>query len=319
MNMKRRKIGLIGAGQIGGTLAHLIALKDLGDIVFVDIASGLAKGKALDIQQSLAISGHDCNLQGGDDFSLLKDCDAVIVTAGIARKPGMTRDDLLKINAGVIKSAGEQIKKHCPKAFVIVITNPLDIMVWLMQQASGLPSSHVVGMAGVLDTARFKAFLATELNVSVQSIQTFVLGGHGDTMVPMPRYTTISGIPLMDFVKKGKISQSRLDEIIDRTRNGGAEIVGLLQTGSAFYAPATAAVQMLESYFFDEKQILPCAVQVKGQYGVNNLYVGVPCVVGANGVEKIVELELSEGEKQAFNASVQAVETLIEDLSRLNL
>jgi len=319
MSMNRRKIGLIGAGQIGGTLAHLIALKNLGDIVFVDIASGLAKGKALDIQQSLAISGHDCNLEGGDDFSLLKDCDAIVVTAGVARKPGMTRDDLLKINAGVIRSAGEQIKKYCPKAFVIVITNPLDIMVWLMHESSGLPSSHVVGMAGVLDTARFKAFLAMELNVSVQSIQTFVLGGHGDTMVPMPRYTTISGIPLMDFVKKGKITQNRLNDIVDRTRNGGAEIVGLLQTGSAFYAPATAAVQMMESYFFDQKQILPCAVQVNGQYDVNNLYVGVPCVIGSKGVEKIVELDLSQDEKTAFQSSVNAVEKLIEDLSRLNL
>ncbi len=317
--MKRYRIGLIGAGQIGGTLAHLIVLKDLGDVALVDIAGGMAQGKALDIQQSLGISDHDCRLEGGDDYGLLRGCDAVIVTAGIPRKPGMSRDDLLKINAGVIKTAAGHIKNHCPGAFVIVITNPLDIMVWLMQQASGLPSSHVVGMAGILDAARYKTFLAHDLGVSVQSIQAFVLGGHGDTMVPMPRYTTISGVPLGDFIKKGKISQKRVDDIINRTRNGGAEIVNLLQTGSAFYAPATAAIEMLESYFFDEKKILPCAAHVRDAYGVRNLYVGVPCVIGAKGVEDIVELELTDSEQEAFQKSVNAVENLITDLKRLDL
>ncbi|MBX9977824.1 MAG: malate dehydrogenase [Alphaproteobacteria bacterium] len=317
--MKRRKIGLVGAGQIGGTLAHLIGLKDLGDVALVDIAAGMAKGKALDIQQSLAVSGHDCRLEGGDDYNLLKGCDAVIVTAGIPRKPGMSRDDLLKINAGVIKTTAAHIKAQCPNAFVIVITNPLDIMVWLMHQASGLPSTHVVGMAGVLDSARYKTFLAQELGVSVQSIDAFVLGGHGDAMVPMPSYTTISGIPLSDFVKRGKISQASLDALIDRTRNGGAEIVNLLQTGSAFYAPANSAIEMLESYFFDEKKVLPCAVHVKDGYGVKDMYVGVPCVIGSKGVEEIVELELSASENAAFQQSAKAVEGLIADLKRLEI
>ncbi len=316
-SMKRRKIGLVGAGQIGGTLALLASTKDLGDVVLVDVAAGVAQGKALDIQQSLAVSGHDCNLTGGDDYALLKDCDAVIVTAGIPRKPGMSRDDLLTINAGVIKTVGENIKKHCPKAFVIVITNPLDIMVWLMHKYSGLPSTHVVGMAGILDTARYKTFLADELNVSVQSIQSFVLGGHGDTMVPMPRFTTVSGIPLDELVKKGKITQSRIDEINERTKNGGAEIVSLLQTGSAFYAPAASAIQMVESYFYDEKQVLPCAVRVQNTYGLKDLYVGVPAIIGKDGVEDVVELELSEHERAAFNSSAQAVEKLIEDVTKL--
>ena len=315
--MKRRKIGLVGAGQIGGTLAHLVAIHDLGDVVFVDISAGLAKGKALDLRQSAAISGHDLSIEGGDDYSLLKDCDAVIVTAGIPRKPGMSRDDLLKINAGVMKTAASHIKKQCPHAFVIVITNPLDVMVGIMQKESGLPTNHVVGMAGVLDTARYKAFLSEALNVSVQSIDAFVLGGHGDTMVPMPRYTTISGIPLDDFIKKGHITQETLDVIIERTRNGGAEIVNLLQNGSAFYAPANAAIAMLKSYFFDEKKVLPCAVYVENAYGVENLYVGLPCVIGKGGVERILELDLTPHEQEAFAHSAGAVKALMNDVERL--
>ena len=315
--MKRRKIGLVGAGQIGGTLALLAAMKDLGDIVLVDVSAGMAKGKALDIQQSLAVTGHDCKLTGGDDYSLLKECDAVVVTAGVPRKPGMSRDDLLTINAGVVKTVGENIKKYCPHAFVITITNPLDVMVSLMQKHSGLPTSHVVGMAGILDTARYKAFLAEELGVSAQSIQGFVLGGHGDTMVPMPRFTTISGISLDDFIKQGKITKEKLDSILERTRGGGGEIVSLLQTGSAFYAPAASAVQMLESYFFDEKQVLPCAVHLKGAYGVDNLYMGVPAVIGKGGAEEVIELSLTEEEKHALAKSTAAVEKLIEDVTKL--
>lgn len=315
--MKRRKIGLVGAGQIGGTLALLAANKDLGDVVLVDLAKGMAQGKALDLQQSLAVSGHDCRISGGDDYALLKECDAVIVTAGMPRKPGMSRDDLLTINAGVIKTVAENIKKYCPHAFVIVITNPLDIMVWLMHKYLGGPSTHIVGMAGVLDTGRYKTFLADALNVSVQSIQSFVLGGHGDTMVPMPRFTTISGIPLPEFIKMKKISEEQLHAINERTKNGGAEIVTLLQTGSAFYAPAACAISMLESYFFDEKKILPCAVHVNDAYGAKNLYVGVPAVIGKGGVEQVIELELSESEHAAFNDSIKAVEKLIEDVTKL--
>jgi malate dehydrogenase len=317
--MEKNKIGLIGAGQIGGTLAHLILLKNHGDVVLIDINKGMAKGKALDLKQSSSISGHDVSLIGEDNYEALKGCKAVIVTAGIPRKPGMSRDDLLKINAGVMRQAAENVKKYCPNAFVIVITNPLDVMVWQFQRFSGLPANKVVGMAGILDTARFKAFLAMELNVSVQSIQSFVLGGHGDAMVPMPRYTTIAGIPLMDFIQKGKLSQNRLNEIIDRTRNGGGEIVNLLQTGSAYYAPASAAIQMLESYLFDQKQLLPCAVHIKKAYGVNDLYVGVPAIIGSNGVEEIVELDLNDEEKKAFENSVTIVKNLIDDIHRLGL
>lgn len=317
--MKRRKIGLVGAGQIGGTLGHLIALHDLGDVVFVDISEGLAKGKALDLLQSAAISGHDLSIEGGTDFSLLNNCDAVIVTAGIPRKPGMSRDDLLKINASVIKTAAKHIQKQCPQAFVIVITNPLDVMVGIMQRESTLPSTHVVGMAGVLDAARYKTFLAKALNVSVQSIDAFVLGGHGDTMVPMPRYTTISGIPLEHFIKKGLLSQETLDSIIERTRSGGAEIVNLLQNGSAFYAPANAAISMLKSYFFDEKKVLPCAVYVDKAYGVENLYVGLPCVIGRGGVERILELDLTPQEQEAFEHSAGAVKALMTDVERLDV
>lgn len=319
MIMNRRKIGLVGAGQIGGTLAHLIALYDLGDVVLFDVNEGMARGKALDLQQSLSVSGHDVSIMGGSDPLLLQDCDAIIVTAGIPRKPGMSRDDLLKINAGVIKSTANHIRTYCPNAFVIVVTNPLDIMVWLMHKESGLPSSHVVGMAGILDTARYKCFLAQALNVSVQSIQAFVLGGHGDTMVPMPRYTTIAGVPLQHFIDTRKIAQKEVDDIIDRTRHGGAEIVNLLQNGSAFYAPATSAIEMLQSYFFDQKKVLPCAVHVKNSYDVDDLYVGVPCVIGGGGVESIVELELTEDEKNAFAHSATAVKTLIADLERLEI
>lgn len=319
MIMNRRKVGLVGAGQIGGTLAHLVALYDLGDIVLFDLNEGMAQGKALDLQQSLSISGHDVSIMGGSDPSLLQDCDAIIVTAGIPRKPGMSRDDLLKINAGVIKSTAQHIQTYCPNAFVIVITNPLDIMVWLMHKESRLPSSHVVGMAGILDTARYKCFLAQALNVSVQSIQAFVLGGHGDTMVPMPRYTTISGVPLQHFIDTKKITQKDVDDIIDRTRHGGAEIVNLLQNGSAFYAPATAAIDMMRSYFFDQKKVLPCAVHIKNAYDVDNLYVGVPCIIGGGGVESVVELELTDAEKEAFQNSATAVKGLIADLERLDI
>lgn len=317
--MRRRKIGLIGAGQIGGTLAHLIALKNLGDVALVDIASGVAQGKALDLQQSLTISGHDCTLTGGDDYALLRGCDAVIVTAGIPRKPGMSRDDLLKINAGVVKTAAHRIRTYCRDAFVIVITNPLDIMVWLMSRESGLPRTHVVGMAGILDTARYKAFLAEVLQVSPQSIDAFVLGGHGDSMVPMPRFTTISGVPLSEFIRQGKITDEEVDQIVRRTRNGGAEIINLLQTGSAFYSPATAAIQILESYFYDAKRVLPCAVHVENGYGVKDLYVGVPSIIGAKGVEGILYLDLNSSEQEAFRKSADAVKALIEDLKRLEI
>lgn len=319
MIMTRRKVGLIGAGQIGGTLAHLIALHNLGDVVLFDLNEGMAQGKALDLQQSLSISSHDVSIMGGKDPSLLQDCDAIIITAGIPRKPGMSRDDLLKINAQVIKETAHNIRTYCPNAFVIVVTNPLDIMVWLMHQESGLPSSHVVGMAGVLDTARYKCFLAQALNVSVQSIDAFVLGGHGDTMVPMPRYTTISGIPLQHFIDTRRISQSEVDDIIDRTRHGGAEIVNLLQNGSAFYAPATAAIEMLKSYFLDEKKVLPCAAHIKNAYDVDDLYVGVPCVIGGGGVESIVKLDLTDAEKTAFQHSATSVRKLIDDLKRLDI
>lgn len=317
--MKRRKIGLIGAGQIGGTLAHLVALKDLGDVALIDINKGIAEGKALDLQQSLAISSHSATITGTDDYSHLEGCQAVIVTAGLPRKPGMSRDDLLKINAGIIRVAGEAIKKYCPTAFVIVITNPLDVMVWQMQRVTGLPASHVVGMAGVLDTGRFKTFLAMALNVSVESIDSFVLGGHGDAMVPMPRFTTISGIPVSEWIKQGRITQQQLDDINTRTKNGGAEIVNLLQTGSAFYAPATSAIHMLEAYFYDQKKVLPCAVHVEDAYGVKDMYVGVPAIIGAKGIEGVIELELTPSEQKAFDDSATSVRTLIDDIHRLGL
>ena len=308
--MARRKITLIGAGQIGGTLAHLASLKELGDVVLFDIQEGMPAGKALDLAQSSPVDGFNASLSGTSDYASIEGADVVIVTAGVPRKPGMSRDDLININAGVIKSVGENIKNYCPGAFVIVITNPLDAMVWAMQKVSGLPPAMVVGMAGVLDSSRFRHFLAEEFKVSVEDVTAFVLGGHGDTMVPLVRYSTVAGIPLPDLVKMGWTTQERLDAIVERTRNGGAEIVNLLKTGSAFYAPAASAIAMAVSYLKDQKRVLPCAAHLTGQYGVSGLYVGVPVVIGAGGVERVVEIELDAGEKAAFEKSVGAVRSL---------
>ena len=310
--MKRPKIALIGAGQIGGTLAHLAAMKELGDIVVFDIAEGTPQGKALDISESAPVDGFDSNLQGANDYSQIKGCGVCIVTAGVPRKPGMSRDDLLGINLKVMKSVGEGIKENAPNAFVICITNPLDAMVWALRQFSGLPHNKVVGMAGILDSARFRHFLAEEFNVSVKDITAFVLGGHGDTMVPLPRYSAVGGIPLPDLVKMGWTSQDKLDEIIQRTRDGGAEIVGLLKTGSAFYAPAAAAIQMAEAYLKDHKRLLPCAAYVEGAYGLKGMYVGVPTIIGSEGVEKIIEIDLNTAELIEFQKSIDAVAGLIE-------
>lgn len=310
--MARNKIALIGSGQIGGTLALLVGLKELGDVVLFDIVEGVPQGKALDIAQASPIEDFDARVTGTNDYAQLAGADVVIVTAGIPRKPGMSRDDLIGINAKVITSVGENIKKHCPNAFVIVITNPLDVMVWVMKEVSGLPPERVVGMAGVLDSARFRYFLAEEFGVSVEDVTCFVLGGHGDTMVPLVRYSTVAGIPLPDLIKMGWTTQERLDKIVQRTRDGGAEIVGLLKTGSAFYAPAAAAIQMAESYLRDKKRVLPCAAWLTGQYGVKDLYVGVPTVIGAGGVERIVEITLDSTEKPMFDKSVDAVKALVE-------
>ncbi len=315
--MARKKIALVGAGAIGGTLAHLIGLKELGDIILFDIVEGVPNGKALDLAQSGPVEGFDASLAGANRYAALKGADVVIVTAGIPRKPGMSRDDLLEINTRVMEQVGAGIKRYCPGAFVICITNPLDAMVWVLQQESGLPSNKVVGMAGVLDSARFRHFLAEELGVSVEDVSAFVLGGHGDTMVPMERYTTVAGIALPDLIKMGWITKKRLTEIVQRTRDGGAEIVGLLKTGSAFYAPASSAIAMAESYLKDKKRVLPCAAYLKGEYGVKNLYVGVPVVIGAGGVERIVELQLSATEKKMFNHSVGAVRGLVDTCKRL--
>ncbi len=306
----RKKIALIGAGMIGGTLAHLAELKNLGDVVLFDIAEGLPQGKALDISQSSAVDGADVRLQGTNDYKDIAGADVVIVTAGVPRKPGMSRDDLLNINTSIIKTVGENIKKHAPDAFVIVITNPLDAMVWVMQKVSGLDPRKVVGMAGVLDSSRFAFFLSEALNVSIADINAFVLGGHGDTMVPVVDYTTISGIPLPEFVKMKWITQEALDKIVQRTRDGGAEIVGLLKTGSAYYAPAASAIRMAEAYLYDKKRILPCAAHLTGQYGVKDLYVGVPTVIGAGGAEKVVEIALNAEQKAMFEKSVEAVKGL---------
>lgn len=311
----RKKFALIGAGMIGGTLAQMIAHKELGDVVLFDIAEGLPQGKALDIAQSTAVSGTDCRLLGTNDYADIKGADVVIVTAGVPRKPGMSRDDLLAINTGIIKTVGESIAKHAPDAFVIVITNPLDAMVWVMQQVSGLKPEKVVGMAGVLDSSRFTYFLAEALNVSIEDITTFVLGGHGDTMVPIVQYSTVAGIPLPELVKKGWISQEKLDAIVQRTRDGGAEIVGLLKTGSAYYAPAASAIEMAEAYLKDKKKILPCAAHLTGQYGVKDLYVGVPVVIGSKGVEKIVEIDLPAEQKAQFDKSVEAVKGLCDAIN----
>ncbi|WP_010297274.1 malate dehydrogenase [Candidatus Odyssella thessalonicensis] len=315
--MARKKIALVGSGNIGGTLAHLVALKGLGDVVLIDIAEGIPQGKALDLSQAMAVDGIDARIEGSNDYAAMKGADVVIVTAGVARKPGMSRDDLLSINAGVIRTVAHNIKTHCPKAFVIVITNPLDVMVWVMREESGLPHNMVVGMAGILDSGRYKHFLAEAMKVSSHDIQAFVLGGHGDSMVPLPRYTTISGIPLSTWIERGAISQAKVDEIVTRTRNGGAEIVNLLKTGSAFYAPAASAIAMAESYLCDQKRILPCASWLTGQYGVTDLYVGVPVVIGASGVEKIIELELQPEEQEGFTQSVTAVRGLVSDVQKL--
>jgi len=308
--MARRKIALVGAGQIGGTLALLAGLKQLGDIVLFDVVEGMPAGKALDLAQTAPVEGFDAKLAGSDDYAVIAGADVVIVTAGIPRKPGMSRDDLIATNAGIVKNVGEAIKQHCPDAFVIVITNPLDAMVWAMQKVSGLPPEKVVGMAGVLDSARFRCFLAEEFGVSVEDVSAFVLGGHGDTMVPSVRYSAVGGIPLPDLIEMGWTTQEKLDAIVERTRNGGAEIVGLLKTGSAFYAPAAAAIAMAESYLLDKKRVLPCAAHLTGQYGVSDIYVGVPVVIGAGGVERIVEIKLDAGEQADFDKSVAAVKEL---------
>lgn len=310
--MARNKIALIGSGMIGGTLAHLAGLKELGDIVLFDIADGIPQGKGLDIAQSSPVEGFDVNLSGASDYSAIEGADVCIVTAGVARKPGMSRDDLLGINLKVMEQVGAGIKKYAPDAFVICITNPLDAMVWALQKFSGLPANKVVGMAGVLDSSRFRLFLSKEFNVSVQDVTAFVLGGHGDTMVPLARYSTVGGIPLTDLVTMGWVTKERLEEIIQRTRDGGAEIVGLLKTGSAYYAPAASAIEMAESYLKDKKRVLPCAAQLTGQYGVKDMYVGVPTIIGAGGVERIIEIDLNKAEKDAFDKSVAAVAGLCE-------
>ena len=309
--MARKKIALIGAGNIGGTLAHLIGLKELGDVVLFDIVKGMPAGKALDLAESSPVEGFDANIVGASSYSGIKGADVVIVTAGVARKPGMSRDDLIGINTGVMQSVGEGIRKNCPDAFVICITNPLDAMVGVLRTAAGLKANKCVGMAGVLDSARFRYFLAEEFNVSVEDVTAFVLGGHGDTMVPLTRYSTVAGIPLPDLVKMGWTTQKRLDEIVQRTRMGGGEIVELLGNGSAFYAPASSAVAMAESYLKDKKRVLPAAALLTGQYGVKNLYVGVPVVIGAGGIERIVEVKFTAAERTAFRKSVAAVENLV--------
>jgi malate dehydrogenase len=316
--MARKKIVLIGGGQIGGTLAHLIATKELGDVVMFDIMEGLPQGKTLDLSQAGPIEGFDVKLKGTNSYADIAGADVVIVTAGVPRKPGMSRDDLLGINLKVMSAVGEGIKTHAPNAFVVCITNPLDAMVWALRQFSGLPHHMVVGMAGVLDSARFRHFLAEEMNVSVEDVSAFVLGGHGDTMVPMPRFSTVSGVPLPELVKMGWIKQDRLDAIIQRTRDGGAEIVGLLKTGSAFYAPATAGIEMAQSYLRDKKRVLPIAAYVNGQYGIKDLYVGVPAVIGEKGVERIVELNLTADEKAALMKSADSVKGLIDACKKLD-
>ena len=310
--MARSKIALIGSGQIGGTLALLIGLKELGDVVMFDVAEGIPQGKALDLVEASPVEGFDARFSGTNSYEAIEGAAVCIVTAGVPRKPGMSRDDLLGINLKVMEQVGAGIKKYAPNAFVICITNPLDAMVWALQKCCGLPKHMVVGMAGVLDSARFRHFLADEFNVSIKDVTAFVLGGHGDTMVPLTRYSAVAGIPLPDLVKMGWTTQARLDAIVDRTRNGGGEIVGLLKTGSAFYAPATSAVTMAESYLRDQKRVLPAAAYLNGEFGVKDLYVGVPVVIGGKGVERVVEIELNGAERAMFDKSVQAVEGLVE-------
>ena len=308
---KRNKIALIGAGNIGGTLAHMCLTKQLGDVVLFDIVDGMPKGKALDLIESSPVTGVDSSIKGGDDIALIKDADVIIVTAGVPRKPGMSRDDLIEINKGVMTQVGENIGKYAPNAFVICITNPLDVMVWVLQQVSGLPTERVVGMAGVLDSARFRYFLAEEFQISVSDVTAFVLGGHGDTMVPLVRYSTVAGIPVPDLLKMGWSSADKIAEIVQRTRDGGAEVVGLMST-SAYYAPAASAIQMAEAYLYDRRSVLPAAAYVKGAYGLDGLYVGVPVIIGAGGVEKVIEVALNAEEQAEFDASVAHVEKLID-------
>jgi len=312
--LKRNKISLIGAGNIGGTLAHLAGLKNLGDIVLFDLKADYACGKSLDVEQSSVVENFNANITGTSDYSAIKNSDVIIVTAGIPRKPGMSRDDLINTNANVIKSVAKGIKKNAPNAFVIVITNPLDAMVYIMQKETGFDPKKVVGMAGVLDSSRMSLFLAKEFNVSVEDVKSFVLGGHGDTMVPLIRYASVAGIPIPDLIKMGWTTQEKIDQIIQRTRDGGAEIVKLLGNGSAYYAPATAAIEMAESYLKDKRKILPVAAYLTGEYGINNIYIGVPTIIGANGVEKIIEVELNQEERVNFDNSVQAVKNLIKNL-----
>lgn len=312
----RNKIALVGSGNIGGTLAHLAAIKELGDVTLFDIAEGIPQGKSLDLAQSGPVESFDSKMIGSNDYKDLKNSDVVIVTAGVARKPGMSRDDLVEINTKVMKQVGKGIKDNCPKAFVICITNPLDAMVGVLQRASGLPTNMVVGMAGVLDSARFRHFLAEEFDVSVSDVTAFVLGGHGDTMVPLARYSAVAGIPVPDLVKMGWSTQEKIDQIVQRTRDGGAEIVGLLKTGSAFYAPASSAIEMADSYLKDKKKLLPCAAYVDGHYNLNGLYVGVPVIIGKNGVERIVEISFTSEEKDMFDHSVSAVKQLNEVASK---
>jgi malate dehydrogenase len=316
--MARKTIALIGAGHIGGTLAHLAALKELGDIVLFDIIEGVPQGKALDLAESGPIEGFSARIAGAGDYAAIAGADVVIVTAGVPRKPGMSRDDLLGINLKVMDSVAAGIKAHAPNAFIICITNPLDAMVWALQKTCGLPANKVVGMAGILDSARFRYFLSEEFKVSVEDVTAFVLGGHGDDMVPSVRYSTVAGIPLPDLVKMGWTTQARLDAIVERTRKGGGEIVGLLKTGSAFYAPAASAIVMAQSYLGDQRRVLPCAAYLDGEYGVKDTYVGVPVVIGAGGVERIVEINLDAGEKAMFLKSVAAVHTLMEACKAIN-
>jgi len=315
--MSRNKIALIGAGNIGGTLAHLVGLKDLGDVVLFDVFGGVAAGKALDLMQSGPVEGFDSLMTGGSDYAAIAGADVVIVTAGFPRTPGMSRDDLIGKNAGVIAQVAEGIKTHCPGAFVIVITNPLDAMVWVMKEKSGLPANRVVGMAGVLDSSRFRLFLAHEFNVSVEDVTAFVLGGHGDSMVPLTRYSTVAGIPIPDLIKMGWTTQAKIDAIVTRTANGGGEIVKLLERGSAFYAPASSAIAMAESFLKDKRRVLPCAAYLNGEYGIKGLYIGVPAVIGANGVERVVEIALNADEKAAFDKSCASVRELVEASKKL--
>ena len=315
--MARNKIALIGSGNIGGTLAHLAGIKELGDVVLFDIAEGIPQGKALDLAESSPVEGVDCKISGANDYADLAGSDVVIVTAGVARKPGMSRDDLVGINSKVMTTVGEGIKANCPDAFVICITNPLDAMVGVLQQASGIPVNRVVGMAGILDSARFRYFLAEEFNVSVKDVTAFVLGGHGDTMVPLTRYSAVAGIPVPDLIDMGWSTAERIEKIVQRTRDGGAEIVGLLKTGSAFYAPASSAIEMAVAYLKDQKRLLPCAAYVDGQYGLDGMYVGVPVIIGENGVERIVEIKLNDEEQIMFDNSVAAVKTLNDVVKRV--